>query len=144
MYDLGFKIFQWFTVYPRFKVYNLGFGVQNLGYRIQYFANILTIFIYLFFVTIFMYFYYFILKIYIIFRNSILFPFLKDIKYQILNHYWLVNLQVHLGGEPKNFSFCYVSYITDHINYALYVRCPLLFSDLHIYMSLFGLLTLLL
>ena len=107
MYDLGFKIFQWFTVYPRFKVYNLGFGVQNLGYRIQYFANILTIFIYLFFVTIFMYFYYFILKIYIIFGNSILFPFLKDIKYQILNHYWLVNLQVHLGGEPKNFSQLY-------------------------------------
>ena len=63
MYDLGFKIFQWFTVYPRFKVYNLGLGVQDLEYRIQYFANGLTIFIYLFFVTIFMYFYYFILKI---------------------------------------------------------------------------------
>ena len=63
MYDLGFKIFQWFTVYPRFKVYNLGFGVQDLGYRIQYFAKSLSIFIYLFFVTIFMYFYCFISKI---------------------------------------------------------------------------------
>ena len=33
-----------------------------------------------------------------------LFPFLKDIKYQILKHYWLVNLEVHPMGESKYFS----------------------------------------
>ena len=31
-----------------------------------------------------------------------MFPFLKDIEFEIMKSYWLVNLEVHPRSEPKN------------------------------------------
>lgn len=56
-----------------------------------------------------------------------MFPFSKDTQYNITQYYWLVNLNIHLEGEPKKKSKttkkAHAIHLLYRSKYFLYISC---------------------